>query len=257
MTDRPRPYILAETTWTDVRETLFEVAVLPWGATEPHNLHLPYATDVVETGRLAAEAARRAWQAGAAVVVLPAIPYGANAQQADLRGTVNMDPSTQLSVLRDIVDSLEAQAIPKLLVLNGHGGNDFRPLIREIQARTDVFLCLVDWFRMPTDGIFDEPGDHAGELETSLMMHLAPELVRPLEEAGPGAEHPFRIHALREPWAWAPRQWRLATDDTGVGDPSAATADKGAAFFEACAGRLAAFLEELADADLDDLYVAE
>jgi len=257
MTDRPRPYILAETTWQDVRETLFEVAVLPWGSTEPHNLHLPYATDVVETERLAAEAARRAWQAGAPVVVLPAIPYGANAQQADLRGTVNMDPSTQLSVLRDIVDSLEAQAIPKLLVLNGHGGNDFRPLIREIQARTDVFLCLVDWFRMPTDGIFDEPGDHAGELETSLMLHLAPELVRPLEEAGSGAEHPFRIDALREPWAWAPRQWRLATDDTGVGDPSAATADKGAAFFEACAARLAGFLEELASADLDDLYVAE
>lgn len=102
-----RPYILAEATWSTVRATPFEVAVLPWGATEPHNLHLPYSTDVVETQRLAAEAARRAWDAGARVVVLPAVPFGANAQQVDIRGTINLDPSTQLAVLRDIVDSLE------------------------------------------------------------------------------------------------------------------------------------------------------
>src|SRR5439155_148129 len=56
-----RPYILAETTWQAVRDTRFEVAVLPWGATEAHNYHLPYATDNIQCDHVAAEAARRTW----------------------------------------------------------------------------------------------------------------------------------------------------------------------------------------------------
>src|SRR2546430_8643328 len=71
-----RPYILAETTWKTVREMAYDVAVLPWGATEAHNYHLPYGTDNVESDYIAAEAARLAWDAGARVVVLPVVPFG-------------------------------------------------------------------------------------------------------------------------------------------------------------------------------------
>src|SRR5690606_23841764 len=67
-----RPYILAETPWKTVSNTRYEVAVLPWGATEAHNRHLPYGTDTYATEYVAAESARRAWEAGARVVVLPA-----------------------------------------------------------------------------------------------------------------------------------------------------------------------------------------
>ena len=66
-----RPWILAESTWATVRETRYEVAVLPWGATEAHNLHLPYATDTIQTDRLCAEAARIAWEAGTRAVLHP------------------------------------------------------------------------------------------------------------------------------------------------------------------------------------------
>jgi len=66
----PRPYILNELTWKTVRDTRYEVAVLPWGATEAHNLHLPYSTDNIETERIAALAARHASEHGARVVVL-------------------------------------------------------------------------------------------------------------------------------------------------------------------------------------------
>src|SRR6478672_12754974 len=73
-----RPYILAESTWKTVDATPYDVAVLPWGATEAHNFHLPYATDNIQCDALAAEAARRAWERGAKVVVLPCVPFGAN-----------------------------------------------------------------------------------------------------------------------------------------------------------------------------------
>lgn len=231
------------------------MAVLPWGATEPHNLHLPYATDVYESEAIAAEAARLAWERGCRTLVLPCVPFGANAQQLDLRGTINMHPSTQAAVLADVIESLEGQGFDRLVVLNGHGGNDFKGIIRELQSATAVFLSTVNWFRIPgTQQMFDDPGDHAGEMETSLVLHLRPDLVRPLDEAGPGAGRPWKLTAMAEGWAWAPRQWSRVTDDTGVGDPSAATAVKGRACFDAVCQHIADYLGELDQADLDDLY---
>lgn len=250
-----RPFVLAETSWKTVREVEYEVAILPWGATEAHNLHLPYGTDSAQSEAIAIAAAARAWEAGASCLVLPTVPFGANAQQVEIPHTLNLNPSTQAFLLADLVESLEAQGVPKLLILNGHGGNEFRPIIRELQAKTDVFLCLVDWYKILDNAeYFDDPGDHAGEMETSLMLHLNPDQVLPLSEAGEGRSRAFKLKGLRDGLAWAPRNWILVTPDTGVGDPGPATVQKGAAFFEALTGRLSDFLIELNAADLDDLY---
>jgi len=250
-----REYVLAETNWRSVRDRRYEVAILPWGATEPHNLHLPYGTDTIQVEAIATEAASLAWEQGGRCLVLPSIPFGVNAQQADIPHTINLNPTTQAFVLGDVVESLEAQGLRKLLVLNGHGGNEFRPMIREIQARTGVFLCTMSWFQLPeVSEHFPEPGDHAGAMETSLMLHLSSDLVRPLTEAGAGKARTFKVRGLREGWAWAPRDWIRVTEDTGVGDPSTGSAALGALFFRALSQRIAAFLLELAAADLDDLY---
>lgn len=250
-----RPWMLAETSWPLVRDGGCTLAVLPWGATEPHNLHLPFATDVYESEAIAAEAGRLAWERGCRVLVLPPVPFGSNAQQLDLRGAINMHPSTQAAVLADVSESLEVQGFDRLVVLNGHGGNDFRAIIRELQSVTTVFLSTLDWFRIPgTREMFDDPGDHAGEMETSLMLYLRPELVAPLDDAGPGAGRAWLLSAIREGWAWAPRQWSQVTDDTGVGDPSLATREKGQACFDAVTRRIADYLCELSAADLGELY---
>jgi creatinine amidohydrolase len=128
-------------------------------------------------------------------------------------------------------------------------------MIRELQPRTRVFLAALNWYKVvDPKPYFTDLGDHAGELETSVMMHLVPELVLPLEEAGEGRERRSRIAAFREGWAWAPRRWTQVSADTGVGNPHAATADKGARFAEAATRRVASFLVELAAADTDDLY---
>jgi len=251
----PRPWILAETPWKTVRDTRYEVAVLPWGATEAHNYHLPYATDLIQAEALAAESARLAWERGARVVVLPGVPFGVNTGQLDIPLTLNMNPSTQAALLGDLVHALEGQGIRKLLVFNAHGGNDFRQMIRELQPRTRVFLCALNWWTcVDARPYFDEPGDHAGELETSVMLHLAPELVLPMSEAGDGAQRRPTIAALREGWVWAPRPWTRATFDTGAGNPHAARAERGARFAVAVTERIAGFLVDLAATDPEQLY---
>jgi len=250
-----RPYVLGEVALKTSRDIKYEVAILPWGATEPHNLHLPFGTDSIQVEAIAIEAARMAWESDARVVVLPTIPMGANAQQLDTPLTLDLRPSTQATILRDVVKSLEYHGVPKLLVLNGHGGNDFRQMIRELQGDTSMFLCAANWYTaVDPDGFFDEAGDHAGELETSVMMHLTPDLVLPLDQAGPGQANVFRVRGLRDGVAWAPRHWKQVTTDTGVGDPKESSAEKGGSFFKAVTQTLGEFLTDLAAADPDDMY---
>ena len=246
---------LSHLTWPDVLNRDIETVILPWGATEAHNTHLPHATDTWQAEGVALRAAQKASEQGARVVVLPAVPFGVHTQQPDLPLTLNVNPSTQSLLLADLIRSVEDAGVAKMVILNGHGANDFKQMLRELQADTSVFLCQCNWWTLgDASSVFDEPGDHAGELETSVMMHLHADTVRPLEEAGAGQERKFRIKALRDRRIWAPRQWTSVTDDTGVGNPQHATADKGDQFVEQVTDELAAFLVELDAADPSDLY---
>lgn len=251
-----RPYILAETNWKAVKEQETELVVLPWGATEAHNYHLPYATDIMEADAIAAEAGRLAWEAGAKVMILPTIPFGVNTGQPDITLDINLNPSTQLLILKDIIQVLSRQGIKKLLVLNSHGGNDFKTMLRELGLEfPDMFLVSCSWFKtLDKDEYFEERGDHADEMETSLMLHLRPELVRPLEEAGDGKEHKSKIKGIREGWAWAERKWSQVSDDTGIGNPKKSTAEKGQKYFEAVTQKIAGLLTDIAEADINNLY---
>jgi len=252
---KARPYIISETNWNQIKQTEFNIAILPWGATEAHNYHLAYGTDTYQCDYMAGESARLAWEKGVRVAVLPTIPFGVQTTQLDIPFCINMNPSTQMLVLSDIINSLEGQGIKKLLILNGHGGNNFRQIIRELQVDTDVFLCTVNWYNVinPTS-YFDDPGDHAGELETSVMMHIKPHLVGFLSSAGDGLEKKFKIRAFREGWAWAPRKWTEVTEDTGVGDPKLSTAKKGEHFSNDACAKIAEFLIELNNTSIDDMY---
>ncbi len=250
-----RPYVVAEACWEDLRRAPFDVAVLPWGATEAHNRHLPYGTDTIQVEAVALRAAADAWSKGARVVVLPTIPFGVQTGQREIPLCLNMNPSTQLAVIRDLLPSLGAHGIRKLVILNGHGGNDFRQIIRELGPETDMLLCQANWYNAinPAD-YFTDAGDHAGELETSVMQHLAPMLVRPLSSAGPGTARAFTIRAFRDGSAWTPRHWVEVTDDTGVGNPLAASSEKGERFLRDVVAWLSSFLVELAGLEPGKLY---
>ena len=252
-----RPYILEETNWNQVKSLKYEIAVLPWGATEPHNYHLPYGTDSLETARIASDAAQKAWRKGAKVIVLPTIPVGVqNIGQIELPFCLNTRPSTQKIIFEDITASIYNQGLRKFVILNGHGGNDFKPMIRELQPQfPEMFFSLVEWFKiLKLSDYFEEDGDHAGEMETSIIMHYFPELVLPLEFAGEGNSKKFVLTSLNDNTAWSPRHWNKVSEDTGIGNPKKATAKKGEKFLDDVTGRISDFLIELADCDLNELY---
>ena len=252
-----KPYVLEQTNWKQVKTQKCEVAILPWGATEPHNYHLPYGTDSLETAKIAEQAAGKAWEKGAKIMVLPVIPLGAqNMGQIDMPFCLHTKPSTQLVILKDLLTALSRQGIKKLVLMNGHGGNDFKPLVRELQPQfPDVFISLVEWFRMLNrEDYFEEAGDHANEMETSMIMHFFPDLVRPLDEAGDGKARTFKLEGLKNETAWAPRQWDKVSADTGVGNPKKATAEKGKKFVDDVTTQIADYFVELAACDLGDMY---
>jgi creatinine amidohydrolase len=251
-------WVLAEQTHAFVRSQKWEVAVLPFGATEPHNLHMPYGTDNFQVEVVGRRACEHAYNAGARALLLPVVPFGVNTNYFKVPGALacSVRPTTLLGVLADIVDSLERQGVRKLVLLNGHGGNELKPLMRELHHRTSVFLCLCDWYRMAADlypRLFQQPGEHADEVETSLGLAFFPELMRP-ELADGGEARPTRFEAINRGWVSITRPWHLATTSTGLGNPAAAAPEKGTALMAALTERLGQFLIQLAAAPLDESF---
>ncbi len=156
-----RPWKLAETNYAYVKAHPFEVAILPLGATEPHNLHLPYGTDCFEADTVGEQICAEAHERGAKVVLLPTIPYGTETNQMAFPLAMNVNPSTLQAVIRDLVDSLVGHGIRKIMLLNSHGGNDLKPVLRELYGKTPAQLfsaigmrpwptCSGRSFRIPT-----------------------------------------------------------------------------------------------------------
>lgn len=254
----PRPWVLAEQTHEYIRGERWEAAVLPFGATEPHNLHMPYGTDNYQVDVIGDRACERAYRAGAKVLLLPAVPFGVNTNYMHIPGglALSVRPTTLLKLLDDLVESLERQGVRKIVLLNGHGGNELKPLMRELHDRRKAFVCLCDWFRMATDvypRIFEKPGEHADEVETSLGLAFFPELLRP-DRADDGAVTPSRFGAINRGWISITRPWHLATRNTGMGDPSPASADKGRRLMDVLTERLGDFLVDLCRQPFDDRF---
>ncbi len=255
--NKMNPHNLQESNWKEIKKSNIKIAILPWGATEAHNFHLPYGTDTLIAEKFALEAAESANKKGAGTIVLPPVHYGVNTGQLEVKLCMNLNPSTQMSIIQDIVYVLEEHEINKLVILNGHGGNQFQPIIRELSLEyPDTIITCVNWWKIcDATAFFDKPGDHAGELETSCIQALFPHLAAPLENAGKGEETKLKIKGFREKWAWVPRRWVMISKDTGVGDPYAANPEKGLKFYNCCLEKFIDFLIEFSTVrEEEDLY---
>lgn len=244
---------LAVTCYGKVKPLKYDLVLLPWGATEPHNLHLPYLTDCILSHDIALDAAKLAkTHYGIRCMVMPYVTAGSqNPGQRELDFCIHYRYETQKAILSDLVASLYAQGYRKMVIINGHGGNTFKSMIRDLSLDyPDFLIASSEWFAfIPAKEYFDEPGDHADELETSVMMHYHPELVN-LDEAGDGNYKKFASQMLNEKVAWIPRNWQNVSQDTGIGNPKKASAGKGKKYAEAVVAKYASLFEELVHKEL-------
>ena len=251
-----RDWDLTETNLSRLSKRRYDVAVLPVAAVEPHNLHLPEGQDCLHTNYIARRSCELAWEKSPSVICLPAIPYGVDCNLLEFPLAIHVSQDALNRVVRDIIASLRAHNIRKIVIVNGHGGNDFVPLVRQIQCDLDVYGFLCNWWRVGLDrydDIFENPDDHAGEFETSVALALFPERVE-MDAAADAKMRPFRFEALREGWVLTSRRFKRLNDLCAVGDPSKATAEKGRRYLDLVCGRLSAFLAELAAAPIDQHF---
>ena len=224
----PRRYIAAEANYRQLIDYRPNVAILPWGATEAHNYHLPLGTDIFEATAVAQRAADLAHQRGGKPIVLPTIPFGNNAQQLDQVSTIHLSTTAAAAVLNDVAASLCRQDIDRLVILNGHGGN--------------VAPCQGIW------------GQFLQRLEINLQFHsywdfLDDEAVSPYLETGR-----FPGHAQEFETAFAlavfPENVREdAMQDQEDKEPLSATAENGAAMVETIITRVAAHVQAMVDGE--------
>jgi creatinine amidohydrolase len=247
---------LTQTNLSRLSKQKMEVAVIPVGAIEPHNRHLPEGQDFLHTTQVAKQSCKLAWELCQLVICLPTIPYGVDCNLIDFPLAIHVSQATLDALLRDIISSLYNHKIRKIVIINGHGGNDFTPLIRQIQCDLDVHLFLCHWWKVGFDKyneIFEKPDDHAGEFETSVALALYPELVE-INKAEKALPRPFRFKALNKGWVQTSRRFKHLNDHCAVGDPANASAEKGKVYLDLAYKRISEFLIELAQSPIDEIF---
>jgi creatinine amidohydrolase len=257
-----RPYILSETNYGYTKANQYEVAVLPLGATEPHNLHLPYGTDCYEGTTIGEKICEEAHRRGAKVVLLPTIPYGTETNMHRFPLAMNVDPTTLYRFVTDIIHSCLNSGVRKIVLLNSHGGNEMKPLLRELADKIDGQLFLCNWYTVlggeEAMRIFQHGDDHAGEMETSFILAYYPHLVAKTADgklaADDGTTAKTRFDAVNCGWVSITRPWHLLTTNSGSGYPHAASAEKTHAMMKVLVDRLATFLVELSAAKMDERF---
>jgi creatinine amidohydrolase len=247
---------LAQTNLNRARGRSYEVAVLPLGAIEPHNLHLPYGTDFFMAAIVAERACARAWEKCQSVLCLPALPYGVDCNMMSFPLTATVTQATLDAMIRELLCSMRHHGIRKFVLVNGHGGNDFVPLVRQVQVDLDIHVFLADWWKMGMDrydSIFTRRDDHSGQMETSCALAAFGELVE-LAQVADATPRPFQFEALKKGWVSTSRDFGKMTPNCASSDPSGSTAQRGEEYIALAAERLGDFLAELAAAPIDEHF---
>jgi creatinine amidohydrolase len=239
-----------------ISQRKYEVAVLPVAAIEAHNRHLPEGQDFLHTTHIAQRCCETAWKKCQSIICLPTLPYGVDCNLLSYPLTIHVSQPTLNAMVREIIVSLHTHGIRKVVILNGHGGNDFKPLVRQIQTDIDVHVFLCDWWLVGIDRynqIFTKKDDHAGQFETSVAMALYPHLIEP-NVAGDGNARPFSFEALQKGWLYTSRNFARINDHCAAGDPSDASAEKADQYIDIACERISKFLTELANTPIDENF---
>jgi creatinine amidohydrolase len=239
------------------------IAILPLGAHEQHGPHLPFETDALIAGAVAERVARAA-PANISVEMLPVEPIGYSIEHMDSAGTRTLAFDEAVNRWTSIAGACAERGIRRLMLLNAHGGNS--PLLTivatEARVRFNMLAVATSWTRFgfpaeliaPEDKAFDI---HAGDIETSVMLAIHPDLVRMdaiADFPSRQAEYARRFTHLR---AYGPHAFGWKMSDLNLegaaGNASRATAEKGEAMLDHAVGGLTELLADMAEFDVDEL----
>ena len=244
--------LMEEMTWPEVKERIRPNAlvVMPVASTEQHGPHLPLSTDA----ELVTQCARRAAERVASeipILVAPTLPFGFSEHHMSFPGTLTLSMPTYLAALTELCESLIRHGFRRVLLLNGHGGNQevIQVAVRQVVARHNAVVGAASYWEVArealqavgVEAVGIVPGHSAG-FETSCMCSLRPGLVHleaiPQEDQSVPGEH----HARRTVRAMGVMTVPHVTQNppTGVwGDPALVRPELGAALVEAIVGALA------------------
>jgi len=240
-----------KTTWPEVEEYLKEndVVIFPVGSQEQHGKHLAEDNDSFT----AMEIARRVGEK-TGVLVAPTLPFGNSVHHMNFPGTMTLTFETLVAVYRELCECLIHHGFRKIVVMNAHGGNTaaIAQALREIKEDTGIKVYSLMAFPSQrgfgaesTKVIKQESGGHACELETSIELYLGQ---RVLMEKAEKWKKPKGITAFDEKWgrkvSWT-RDFDWSTETGSLGDPEAATEEKGRQMVEATVDEISAFIEDL------------
>lgn len=234
------------------------VAILPVGAVEQHGPHLPLKVDTALVEGVV-DAALPLMAADVPVLVLPTQAIGLSLEHQDYAGTLSLSPATLLAVWTELGVCVARAGVKKLLIFNAHGGNvsSMDIVARQLRMQCGLLVYHSSWFNLPQPAGVNEAfsahehrfGVHGGETETSMMLHLAPELVR-MEHARNFAsssevrarQFPILGNGKSAKLGWAMQDYN---PQGAAGNAAAADAQRGQALVQGAAASLAQLCAEI------------
>lgn len=245
------------------------VAVLPVAAVEQHGPHLPLSVDATLLQGVI-DAALPHLGANVPALFLPPQNIGLSTEHANFPGTLTLSPATVIALWTELGACVARAGVKKLLIFNSHGGNVavMDIVARELRQRHGLLVYSASWFSLPqppeVQGLFSAQehrfGIHAGDIETSMMLHLAPgtvhmEHAQNFRSTSQDRSERFAIlgNGKSAKMGWAMEDYHQSG---AVGQADAATADKGRAVVYAAGAALAALLAEVAALPLETVRVA-
>jgi creatinine amidohydrolase len=233
-----RVFELKNMTWEEAEEELklADYVLLPIGSNEQHSLHLPLKTDTAMTYEITKKIVHRA-SPDLRIVVAPKLSYGISEHHMHFAGTISLKEETLLALVSDICTSLQKHQVKNIILLNGHGGN--RALLEigatQLQTKLDANILLINWWVLASDiikkTVKSKTWGHSCEVETSLAMHLIPNVVKVKKIQTPSVT-PNNIDlsplGYEERFSPSPvRYWEELTNTGSLGDPRQASSDFG------------------------------
>jgi creatinine amidohydrolase/Fe(II)-dependent formamide hydrolase-like protein len=253
-------HLLAELTWPEAERRLREVdiALLPVGAIEQHGPHLPLDTDAWDADYLAQRVAAECSEPKP--LALPLIPYGVSFHHEDFPGTIGVSNDALAKMVYDVGMSCARNGITKLIIINGHGGNQptlqFAAQMINRDAHIFTTVDTGETSDVDLDRLCETESDvHAGEIETSTALATRPHLVRMdlAEREVQSFSSSYLDFSAKRSVEWYARTAKISNSGV-LGDPTRATADKGREMWEVMVRNLVELVEHLKSLTLDEIH---